>query len=199
MFRHEHEGAPVRMGNYVGGGMIGRVYMDALDNNFVYKTMNAPTARLYLTHECKWFREYYGEGSAQIIKTKKGDFLLRMARVPGIPIEKAKREVMNPHMDNLISMVDRMDDKGIIHDDFNTGNILFDVKTGSFYPIDIGVTEGSDHTSNRRREVDIDKYNVVLDYYMAAAGSKVRYSTNERGKPALNQDGKPVLAYTTRL
>ncbi|WP_205572688.1 hypothetical protein [Yersinia rochesterensis] len=129
----------IKLGKKIGDGLAGDVYLDANNPGFVLKKLSTQDSVL-LTEvhmkEVEFFNRYYGDGSAEFIKQGNQHYI-RMYRVPGKTLIEIKTKIFPPNAkERFLSMMDDLGYYNIIHDDLNFNNVLYDVKTNTFYPID---------------------------------------------------------------
>jgi hypothetical protein len=129
----------IKLGEKIGAGLAGEVYLDANNPGFVLKKLHLNDMMLmtevYL-QEVEFFNRYYGEGSAELIQ--QGDkYYIRMYRVPGKTLAAINTRIFPPGAkERFLAMMDDLGYYNIIHDDLNFNNVLYDEKTNTFYPID---------------------------------------------------------------
>ncbi|OWF84248.1 hypothetical protein B4907_09145 [Yersinia kristensenii] len=119
--------------------MFGDVYLDVNNPGFVLKKLFTRDKVLITevhTKEVEFFNRYYGEGSAEIIN-EGNQYYIRMYRVPGKTLTEINTKIFPPSAKGrFLSMMDDLGYYNITHDDLNFNNVLYDVKTNTFYPID---------------------------------------------------------------
>ncbi|AIN16779.1 hypothetical protein CH54_2923 [Yersinia rochesterensis] len=129
----------IKLGRKIGSGLASDVYLDANNPGFVLKKLltqdEVLLAEVY-TKEVEFFNRYYGDGSAELIN-QGNQYYIRMYRVPGKTLIEIKTKIFPPNAkERFLSMMDDLGYYNIIHDDLNFNNVLYDVKTNTFYPID---------------------------------------------------------------
>ncbi|HDL8270903.1 TPA: hypothetical protein PXR01_003562, partial [Yersinia enterocolitica] len=88
------------------------------------------------TKEVEFFNRYYGEDSAELI-AQGNQYYIRMRKVPGKALVEINTKIFPANAkERFLSMMDDLGYYNIIHDDLNFTNVLYDVKTNTFYPID---------------------------------------------------------------
>lgn len=129
----------LRLGREIGGGANGKVYQDAYSPDHVIKVakVNHEFERRRLEQECYAFNAYYGDDSAVVTENQDGLFL-HMKKVPGIEMMSLSNSVRQQSYDAFNHMIDSMHTCGIVHADLHDQNVLFDVATGNYNPVDIG-------------------------------------------------------------
>ncbi|WP_145509386.1 OspG family effector kinase [Yersinia rochesterensis] len=129
----------IKLGKRIGRGMFGDVYLDVNNPGFVLKKLFTRDKVLITevhTKEVEFFNRYYGEGSAEIIN-EGNQYYIRMYRVPGKTLTEINTKIFPPSAKGrFLSMMDDLGYYNITHDDLNFNNVLYDVKTNTFYPID---------------------------------------------------------------
>ena len=181
LYRDECRNNPVCKGKFLSIGAQGSVYQDARNPEFVYKVTTDNNQEHILENECRCFRKYYGDNAAQLVRTRRGEILLWMKHLPGKPLSSFAPDEIKPYTRQFIAMVDRLDDLGILHSDFHTNNILFDIETKSFYPIDIHVTEVSDWVHTHQQVLQTHWFNETVDSILRDTDEKVYYRAKKIG------------------
>lgn len=119
----------------IGSGRNGVVYDSRLDG-FVVKKFNNNISFKDAYKECELFNRYYGKDSAHLVE-KDGNYIIRMRKIPGIPLSCLSETEMPNNFDELYyNMICDMGEKKIIHFDLHAGNILYDKENNKFWPID---------------------------------------------------------------
>ncbi|WP_213990576.1 hypothetical protein [Sodalis sp. dw_96] len=134
----------LKMGEKIGEGSYGKVFIDAGDNNYVIKKYVLDDDSPYInienlaTNESDSFRRYYGEGSAKIYHDGNEDYYMRMYRVPGKTLQELPANVLPPDaVERYVDMLEKLNHVGILHSDLHEGNIMWDEEAEIFNPIDI--------------------------------------------------------------
>ncbi|MDR5610600.1 MULTISPECIES: hypothetical protein [unclassified Arsenophonus] len=137
--KNDIENKNIKLGKLIGEGIEGKIYIDANNKNFILKKLHT-NDRHYIEscfrEEVNCFNKYYGEGSAALIESK-DTFYIRMYKVPGVSLSSINDNIFPPNaQERFQHMICDLGDKGIMHDDLNFKNILYDRETNTFYPID---------------------------------------------------------------
>ncbi|WGL96493.1 hypothetical protein [Arsenophonus nasoniae] len=137
--KNDIENKNIKLGKLIGEGIEGKIYIDANNKNFILKKLHT-NDRYYIEscfrEEVNCFNKYYGEGSAALIESK-DTFYIRMYKVPGVPLSSINDNIFPPNaQERFQHMICDLGDKGIMHDDLNFKNILYNRETNTFYPID---------------------------------------------------------------
>jgi len=143
----------------VGSGVAGKVYR--ADGDYLIKVYNNPigikNGAIYRSsldnakNNAEAFTRLYGKDAAKIT-VKDGVYptqpivTLKMKKIPGESLESILksgdqeliREVLDQLRDKSVAkrLIDRLESKGIVHNDINLGNILYDRRAGQFNLID---------------------------------------------------------------
>jgi len=141
----------LKLGAKVGNDLSSPVSVDATDNRFVIKSIPVTGNNLrtqhnlkLAKHEARSFERYYGTGSAELYHAPGGELYIRMRRVPGTVLNKITGNVLpSDAMDLYEAMELTLYERNIMHDDLNSGNVLWDADSQAFYPIDL-----NDYTEN---------------------------------------------------
>ncbi|CAG9436185.1 hypothetical protein NVI2019_PEGOAJLN_03848 (plasmid) [Providencia alcalifaciens] len=125
-----------RIGPEIGKGGEAFVVEDKTNPSKVLKIFLDSSATSEIKEQAELFNKFYGDNSAVVLSNR----AIEMSRVPGIPMSKV--ENFNPDAKNkFMSLMVDMIAKGCPPNDLSEGNFLYDVKSGLFYPVDIGKKE----------------------------------------------------------
>ncbi|WP_339053844.1 hypothetical protein [Arsenophonus endosymbiont of Crataerina pallida] len=165
--KNDIENKNIKLGKLIGEGIEGKIYRDANNKNFILKKLYADDIHYiesFAREEVNCFNKYYGEGSAALLESK-GTFYIRMYKIPGVPLSSINDNIFPPTaQERFRHMICDLGDKGIMHDDLNFKNILYDIESNTFYPIDF---------SNRYEEYNSGN-NAIK--YSINNSSEMRYS-----------------------
>jgi Ca2+-binding RTX toxin-like protein len=152
-----------RLGNQVGNGVYGKVYVDKQDPDFVIKKFNYndQTTRNDVNNEAENFAKYYGNDSVEIIDTMKAIYL-RMRKIPGIPMREV--ESFPPGaLEAFHAMMMRLEKAGITHADMHAGNFMYSAELNEFFPIDLGGGGFTEAELQAMTESNAKSYDALVD------------------------------------
>jgi Ca2+-binding RTX toxin-like protein len=152
-----------RLGNQVGNGVYGKVYLDKQDPDFVIKKFNYndQTTRSAVNNEAENFAKYYGNDSVEIIDTMKGIYL-RMRKIPGIPMREV--ESFPPGaLEAFHAMMMRLEKAGITHADMHAGNFMYSAELNEFFPIDLGNGGFTESELQAMTQSNAKSYDALVD------------------------------------
>jgi serine/threonine protein kinase len=154
-----------RLGEELGSGAFGRVYLDKYDSNYVIKSYETEhfeelpeglqeafqeafsSEVRHLSNrdpgaipkeESELFLKYYGEESSMIYTDTNGKYYNRMFRIPGEAVSRLPRKSLPVDaVERYVSMLERLNHIGVMHGDLHPGNVMWDPVSKTFFPIDI--------------------------------------------------------------
>lgn len=127
-----------RIGPEIGKGGEAFVVEDKTNPSKVLKIFLDSSNPSEINEQAVLFNKFYGENSAIVLSNR----AIEMLKVPGIPMSKV--ENFNPDAKNkFMSLIVDMIAKECPPNDLSEGNFLYDSKSGSFYPVDIGKKESN--------------------------------------------------------
>lgn len=107
-------------------------------------------------HESNVFNTYYGDNASEVIQHN-GDVYPRMVKVPGVPLSEIDAPEIPDNLEKLyLELICKMNEMRIIHDDLNTGNILYDKESDSLFPIDFCNIHDEYYAENATGKIRID-------------------------------------------
>ncbi|VVE62638.1 hypothetical protein PAN31117_00937 [Pandoraea anapnoica] len=125
----------------------GQIFPDSEDDTRVYKPLfkfefddfapgveTGPKELSRAVNEKRMFERYYGEGSADLIRTRNGYYLLRMKRVPGVTFE-ASALAPQGYQAAYRVMRKKMLAAGIEHPGLRPEHLCFDAVTQTLHPV----------------------------------------------------------------
>lgn len=139
----------LKLGAEVGSGQFSTVSVDASDDRFVIKPLPTTAYNLrtkygkaaYLKstrQEARSFEQYYGTGSTELYQAPGGELYIRQRRVPGIPLHKISGKILpEDSVARYETMEQTLSEHNIMPNDLNSGNVLWDADSQSFYPVDL--------------------------------------------------------------
>ena len=146
-----------KLGKALGHGAYGEVYVDAENPQFVIKKFTPEESSIFgssnsgnshtsqqeeslsqARKEAEAFCLYYGEGSARVWQDESGQAVMRMYRVPGIPMDDLPANSLpTDAREKFVDEIEKLNRLGIIHNDVHPGNVLWDPDAQVFRFIDI--------------------------------------------------------------
>ncbi|WP_150662995.1 hypothetical protein [Pandoraea commovens] len=125
----------------------GQIFSDPEDDRRVYKPLFAfefgnfapgvetgPKELARAVNEKRMFEHYYGKGSADLIRTRNGYYLLHMKRVPGVTFE-ASAPAPEGYQAAYREMRYKLLAAGIEHPGLRPEHLCFDAATKTLYPV----------------------------------------------------------------
>lgn len=129
------------LGEFVGSGKCGCVYLARDDINIVFKKFlgNGNDIVKQAKIEASNFNRFYGASSAEVLVCNNNVVYIKMLRVPGIPLENITKGKLPREAElAFYELLSGLAKSKIMHDDLYEGNIHYDYNSNKFYPIDIG-------------------------------------------------------------
>ncbi|HHL2562130.1 TPA: hypothetical protein ACQ31I_004071 [Yersinia enterocolitica] len=129
----------IKLGEKIGNGLSGEVYIDNNNPGFVLKKLGTPDeefiTEVYMK-SVEFFNRCYGDGAAELIKSDE-QYYIRMYKAPGKPLTEINMKIYPlDAKERFLRMMDDLAHNNIVHSDLNFNNVLYDVETNTFYPID---------------------------------------------------------------
>lgn len=150
------------LGQLIGTGSTAEVFEDRNDSSFLYKKYDLVGNQYeevleMARQESNLFNTFYGD-DASVVTRYGGDVYLRMLHVPGIPLSEIDTDDIPDNMENLyLQLICKLNELGIIHCDLNTGNMLYDKKSNSLFPIDFRNTYNEYYNASENGKEIIDR------------------------------------------
>ncbi len=172
-----------KLGDRIGSGASGHVYLDKDNSNYVIKKIALEDDHFFLSHdgdaaaeyvsisakESELFRQYYGEESSKVYVDTNGDCYNRMYRIPGKILRLVPENSLPPDaVERYVDMIETLNHVDIMHGDLHAGNILWDQETSTFYPIDISnhkeaFFKGSKSFKDTENAIDRRTWNSIIN------------------------------------
>ncbi|CCG87298.1 protein kinase family protein [Erwinia piriflorinigrans] len=161
----------LNLGGVLSKGGYGEVYLDADDKDYLIKKIpienfTVPVGKYFIEttpiesalHEAEMFNRYYGERAAMVFVDKNNNAYIRMYRVPGKTLGSlSPGSLPDDAKQRYVDMIEKLNNIGIIHDDLHSENILWDVSSRLFYPIDISDGRDRYFSSDTERKDEINE------------------------------------------
>lgn len=125
----------------------GEVFADPADATYVYKLLfsfsftdfapgvdTGPRELQRAVNELRHFERYYGSGTARLIRTSNGCYLLRMRRVPGVPVS-GLAAIPDDYPAAWAAMMRRLGAAGMAHPDLRPDHLIYDATTQLLNPV----------------------------------------------------------------
>lgn len=161
----------LNLGGVLSKGGYGEVYLDADDKDYLIKrfpveNFTTLVGKYFIEtnpiksamHESEMFNRYYGERAAMVFVDKSSNAYIRMYRVPGKTLGSlSPGSLPDDARQRYVDMIEKLNSIGIIHDDLHSENILWDVSSRLFYPIDISNGRDRYFSSDTERKDEINE------------------------------------------
>lgn len=122
-----------RIGEILGQGGEAIVVSDKKNPHLAFKIF-FDESKIHEIHEqANSFNRFYGQKSAIIIENR----AILMKRVEGIPLSEVPTFKPEAPL-KLLELIKQMKEKGCPPTDLSENNFLYDIKSGNFFPVDIG-------------------------------------------------------------
>lgn len=129
------------IGRVIGSGGEGAVCEDANDPTSLIKIFedSAVHAQENIANVVDTFNRYYGSDQAYLVSYC-GKDCIKMPKLPGVTLGQlyfSDFPDKQRALESFNSMLEALSRKNIRHSDFHSDNILYDICTNTFYPIDM--------------------------------------------------------------